>query len=532
MKKYILIIFIALLTLATRFYKLDTIPVHLSNDEISIAYDAYSIMNTGRDEHGQRLPISFQSHNTYKAPLYAYLLAPLTKLLPNSAFSARVPSAFLGSLSVLILGLLVFELSKNYSLSLLSAFFLSITPWHIYTSRMALEANVALFCVLLGLYLFFKGISKRNNIFVFFSMIGFAMSLYAYHSEWFIVPIYLVALSLIYFRKKPKIVFLCIVIFVGLCLPLGKDYLNNRKTNARANTEMIWKEPYLEQQLKNPQYSIVKKGQFLTHAVMANYSDYVNFGYLFFNGLRLFPDESNAFNSGLFLSICLPFFIYGLFCIKKFFGTNSRFIWIWVLVSPLISALTHGGTNLVRNLISVAPYTVLISCGFLFFWNKLSTKLLTKIFLVVLIFISFIYFGFIYFKHFPIHSGLGYQYGYRQIAEYIKPINGKYNKIVIEVRFGDYNKYIGIPHLYVPYFTELNPNIMLSRIDTPDGLYFDKYIVKQINWNLEIIEKNTLYVVPVSNLPSDKLGLRLLKEIDLPDASPAFKIFDHFLEDF
>lgn len=123
-KEYIVIFLILITTLLTRFVGLDFSPPHLSNDEISIAFDAYSISKTLHDSHNHFLPLSFQSHNTYKAPLAIYLTIPTTILLGNNDYSARLPSAILGSLTVLILGLLIYELTKKRSLALLGSLFL------------------------------------------------------------------------------------------------------------------------------------------------------------------------------------------------------------------------------------------------------------------------------------------------------------------------------------------------------------------------------------------------------------------------
>src|SRR3972149_10990397 len=111
MKKVYLfaIVLIAITTIFTRFTGLSQIPPHLSNDEISIAYDAYSVSKTLRDEHNQFLPISFKSHGTYKTPLTVYLTSISVRLFGNSDFSARLPSSLLGSLTVFILGLLAYE---------------------------------------------------------------------------------------------------------------------------------------------------------------------------------------------------------------------------------------------------------------------------------------------------------------------------------------------------------------------------------------------------------------------------------------
>lgn len=90
MSKYLPKIII-ILGLILRLAGLNLTPPHLSNDEISIAYDAYSISRNFRGEHGTYLPLSFQSHGTYKAPLYTYILAPIQYILGNKQWVARLP---------------------------------------------------------------------------------------------------------------------------------------------------------------------------------------------------------------------------------------------------------------------------------------------------------------------------------------------------------------------------------------------------------------------------------------------------------
>ncbi len=52
-------LFLSILILAfiLRFYKLGTIPKGLDWDENSNAYNAYSILKTGRDEYGKFFPL-------------------------------------------------------------------------------------------------------------------------------------------------------------------------------------------------------------------------------------------------------------------------------------------------------------------------------------------------------------------------------------------------------------------------------------------------------------------------------------------
>ena len=524
MKKTIalIIIFLGLATL--RFYRLDLAPPHLSNDEISIAYDAYSVARTGRDEHNHWWPIAFQSFNTYKAPLYAYILAPLTRVLPNTEFTARAPSAFLGTMTIIAIGLVIFELTKNTNLAIVGGFLLGITPWHIYTSRMALEANVALFFLTMGVYFFLRAIRTKKWLTLFLAIISLALSMYGYHTEWVLTPMILAMLVLTSWNKETrKILISTGILFLILIMPLAVNYWQNRNTSARANSEVLWKEVHLEAKLKDPTINLSTKGLMIAKDFVGNYFDYTNLGYLFFNGLNLFPGL-NAYQPGLWLAPLLPFFIWGLLNIAKFIKEKNKqiFFWGWILLAPVVPALTQGGTNIVRNLVTVIPYTIVIAMGLVAGWKQMAGWF--KIVTVVSLTTAMAYFGMIYYIHFPIHAGENYQYGYRQMANFININYSDYDKIVVDPRFGDYNRFAGVPHLYLAYYTNLDPQKLLQRVDNNIGLFFDKYEIRGINWNLEVIKPKTLYLVPMSNLP-EKKNLEEMLEISYPDHQPAFRIY-------
>ncbi len=519
---FILIIF----TFFVRLIVLDKVPPHLSNDEISIAYDAYSILHTGRDEHNNYLPLSFQSHNTYKAPLYIYLASISNYFLGNSELSVRLPSALLGSLTVFLLGYLVFILSKNISLSIISTFVLSLTPWHIYSSRMALESNIALFFLLLALVLFFKSLVKKNNFYIFFSMLCFALSIWGYHTEWLLTPILMLSLAIIYRKKVKYNIFfgISILIFFSLVIPIANNAWLNRNTNARANTEIITKDRGVAKSVNDSDVSSLKKGIVVCQSLFLNYSDYTKLGHLFFDGLPLLPKE-DPYSVGLFLLPLLPFLLWGLFKVKLYFPNDYLFIYFWIIISPFIPSLTIGGPNMVRNLTAVLPYSLLIGIGLFNLKSYFQGYKLVLGFFILLI--SFLYFLIIYFYHFPFQMGENFQYGYKQAAEYIKFNYDKYDQIIVDPRFGDVNIYAGVPHLYLTYFTQLDPNKLLERKSNLDGLFFDKYRIKSINWNLEKVNKKTLYLTPFDNQPNRNFTeLKTVKEIRLPNNKLEFTLLE------
>ena len=67
------IIAIILLAAFLRVNILNSLPA-LNADEAAIGYNAYSLLQTGRDEHGNSWPIHFQSFNDWKPGLYFYIV--------------------------------------------------------------------------------------------------------------------------------------------------------------------------------------------------------------------------------------------------------------------------------------------------------------------------------------------------------------------------------------------------------------------------------------------------------------------------
>src|SRR5215207_3842207 len=75
-------------------------------DESSVAYNAHTVSESGRDEHGEAWPLYFRAFGDYKNPTYVYLLAAVFRVTGPGMGVARLLSASLGALAALLLGLL------------------------------------------------------------------------------------------------------------------------------------------------------------------------------------------------------------------------------------------------------------------------------------------------------------------------------------------------------------------------------------------------------------------------------------------
>ena len=118
-KKYsnILLGLIILVAFFLRFYKVTSIPPSLNWDETSIAYNAYSILKTGKDEWGQVMPLHFKSFGEYKLPAQIYASIPGIAIFGLNELGVRITPVVYGTLTVLFLYFLVEELFKKKTIS-------------------------------------------------------------------------------------------------------------------------------------------------------------------------------------------------------------------------------------------------------------------------------------------------------------------------------------------------------------------------------------------------------------------------------
>src|SRR3990167_9268964 len=83
-----------------RLYRLGDIPNGLYQDETAIGYNAYSLLQTGKDEYGRFMPVYFQSFGDWKLPVYVYATVPSIALFGLTGFAVRFPSAVFGILTI------------------------------------------------------------------------------------------------------------------------------------------------------------------------------------------------------------------------------------------------------------------------------------------------------------------------------------------------------------------------------------------------------------------------------------------------
>src|SRR3989344_3916586 len=104
------LIAIVIIAIVLRFWQLGNVPPSPDWDEVSLGYNAYSILTTGKDEYGKFLPVVLRSFDDYKPALYAYFIIPFIPLFGLDIVSVRIPSVAFGVLAVVAVYFFVKEL--------------------------------------------------------------------------------------------------------------------------------------------------------------------------------------------------------------------------------------------------------------------------------------------------------------------------------------------------------------------------------------------------------------------------------------
>lgn len=184
-----------------RTVAIESYPIGLNQDEASIGYEAYSILNYGIDRNGYSFPVHFEAWGSGQNALYGYIIIPFVKLFDLNNFSVRFPMAIVGCITLLVSYFLfndIFDRKK----SLIAIFIFAIIPWHILKSRWGLESNLFPDLVFWAVVCIYYGIKNNKSSFFIIASCILGLSVYSYGTSYLFVPIFLVLMYLYLILKK------------------------------------------------------------------------------------------------------------------------------------------------------------------------------------------------------------------------------------------------------------------------------------------------------------------------------------------
>jgi 4-amino-4-deoxy-L-arabinose transferase-like glycosyltransferase len=492
-----LLLLILFLAFVLRFYQISSQPPGLYWDEASIGYNAYSILKTGRDESGEFLPLAFKAFGEYKQPLYIYLTAASMAVFGLNEFAVRFPSAFFGTLTVLLVYFLAKKLSQgsvfSSQFSVLSTFFLAISPWHLQFSRAGFEANLALFWLVLGSLLFLQ---RR----LFWSCLSFLLAMLTYGTAKIFIPPFLLVLIFLYRKEKffPKplnLILLLLLIFfpflITFFLPqsLSRFYM----VSALAGKELV-------------SYPLI---------LLKNYLAHFSFEFLFFQGDQIPRHGVGEMGNLYFFEI--PLILVGFWQLLKLKAKKAKiFLLTWLLMAPVASAVSQPSPHSLRSLNMVVPLVLISALGFWHLMRVVSQKgrayFLGFSFLAsAVIFYFFVSYCHLYWVHYPQKATLDWQQGNKEMVLAVLKREKDYEKVAISSFFGH-------PYLYLLFYGKIEPSYFLKE-KTPEG--FGKYLFVADEWEKKTDEK----VLFVSSYKIEE-GKKLLDEVRLKNGDVVYRLWE------
>lgn len=470
-KKHLLfLIILTLIAFVFRVYRVTSYPPLLW-DEAAIGYNAYSILKTGRDEHGAFLPLIFKSFGDYKPGIYIYLTVPFVALFGLNPLAVRLPSIIVGSLSPLLLYFLIKALSpKSEKQALLATLLLAFNPWNLHFSRGGWETNLLTFELLLASLFFIK---KRYLP----SALVFALSLYSYQAGKLITPLIILSLLISQFthlKTNFKTIALKFILpLFLLALPVAYGLLFSADSNrlkvlslssyprSQEETDLIIKESsHLDYQLFHSQPI------FFLRNFLSRYFNYFSPRFLLFEG-----DWQNLRHSAPYIGVILyPSFIFLIIGLLNYSSTSLFFL-LWLFFAPIPGALTRDTITAVR--------TMSMSIPLIYFTSLSLSKIRQKsIYLLIGLsyFISFLYYQDLYYHHMIQKDPYQFLYGYEQAMKYVIANQEKYKDS--QIYFTDY---YGQPYIYYLFFSQYPPEIYQQQSHLIDNIHGDTGVVKQID---------------------------------------------------
>jgi hypothetical protein len=436
------------------------------------------------------------------------------------------------------------EKKKNWreKVSLLSALFLAISPWHLQFSRAAFETNLSVTVVIFSVYFFLKAVRIQSAKLAGLSGLSFGLALFSYHSTRVLTPMLIVSLVIIFRRRISLKGFLLpfaaiYSIFFLLFIPILKSpdaQIRFRVTNAlhvmenedRASARILRDSSYeggeLSKVFFNRRLAILNYENIET--VVHNYLLHFDPTYLFVSGdapLHHPPEH------GMLYFFDFALLILGvIFYIFQVRSRRNIILPIWLLAAPISSAVTIQVPHSVRTEVILPTLHIVSAIGLVGLLDLVKKESKVYSYLAILGFIPILMMSMgNYFYHYYVYTNNlisdKWLYGRDQAVDYTESVKGQYDKIIVSLS-------IDMPLNFWLFYSGKDPVSYLAQGGTRSGgfLYeenkYDNYEFR--NFSYQEVQKastRTLYAGTSKEFPP---GVNGIKQILYKDGSLAIKI--------
>jgi 4-amino-4-deoxy-L-arabinose transferase-like glycosyltransferase len=345
MRHKVVLIFVLLLFLVSRIYKIAEIPASVYWDEASIGYNAFSIATDLKDEWGSKLPLHFRAFGEFKLPVYIYTVAVFVKALGLNEYAVRLPAVLYSLGTLIVIYLLTKKIIGKKWVAILASFILSVSPWFFIFSRTGYEVNAGLFFFLLGTYLFL--LIDKNKYYLLGTVVGFLLSFYSYNSFRIIIPVWLATLFIYRYRDFTKIkkewvlIISSVLIFILSLVPVYRLYKFDTGGARFAQVEVESKLGFVK-----------------------NYFSHFDPKFLFVSGDVNPRSQIPGHGQLYWFEIVLIFF--GLVAILKSKKVLFYLPLVTLLIAPIPAALTKESPHALRALLMAPSFAIISAMGVMY----------------------------------------------------------------------------------------------------------------------------------------------------------------------
>jgi len=482
--------------LVTRVKLIGEIPSSVYWDEASIGYNAFSISSDLRDEWGELLPLHFRAFGEFKLPVYIYTTSIFVKLLGLGATAVRLPAVLFSLGSVLTIFLITLKLTKNSVAGLLSAFYLTFSPWFFIFSRTGYEATAGVFFLLLGFLLFLN--AKKDKRYLFISVLSYALAIYSYNSMRVIIPmLFVVQLVYLYLNKySPKLLFLSLLLLFIFYLPILRLYF-----------------------LDSGAVRFTTVAEVGVAKIVKNYTSHFGAEFLLEGDKNL---RSTLPGFGVVWPLDILFVLMGTFAIFK----SKRYLLILVLFGFLVSfipaALAKEAPHALRSLSAVAFLSIIWAIGITYLGRLFKGhKWILYTSVVIVILISFEGYLGHFLSNYNTLASEQWQYSYKKVYQDYENMYKDSKKIVV-------SDFYGQPYIFFLFYSKYAPeNFREEVVYNPPDKWGASLVAKFGSFEFKKIgdtdfEKGNIIFAS----ESERVGMRETSQIKFLDNSFAFYVYD------
>lgn len=435
-KHLFLLVLIIILGFAVRFFWHNVSPPGFTADEAVFGYNAYSLLQTGKDEFGTSWPVALRAFGDWRPALYSYLAIPFIYFFGLTEMAVRMPSILLGSATIPVVMGIAWILTGNKIITAIAGLILALSPAHILISRFADMSPLSTFFLGAGLLAFLWWRKKEKRIYLMISAVSFGLSALSYHNARLTGPLLLVALLILninFIRQHLRDVLAAFFTGIIILFPLLKFLIDSPDLVLRRGKYesflgqkgyeiRLWNLISANPPGQNPLITrfFYNKPKIILEEFSEKYFSHFSPSFLFLSGdpnERFQTPGSGVYNFLLFIFLPIGFVV-------SIRHKKSAILPAWWLMSPLISSIGIFTPNSLHTLDASIPAAVMAGIGAKKLLDKFSIKkgILVALGGILIFLISFTSFARSYFYKVPGSSDLRWNW-YPQTKELIGWIN-------------------------------------------------------------------------------------------------------------